>query len=113
LELPELARFYRRTHKDDADYEIVSISIDDDRADAERAATQLKVPFAVLLDPSGKSSRMYGVNAIPALFVIGKDGKVIRGQVGFEAGFDIILAQELGIANYTPGMGAVDVSGSH
>ena len=92
---------------------MVSINIDDDRAAAEIAATQLKVPFAVLLDPKGTASRTYGVDAIPALFVIDKDGKVIRGQAGFEAGFEYALAQELGIKNYDPRTGATDDSRSH
>jgi peroxiredoxin len=113
MELPALEKFYRQTHKDDADYAIVSINIDDDRAAAEAAAAQLKVSFAVLLDPASKTSRTYGVDAIPALFVIDKDGKVMHGQVGFAPGFELILAQQLGIKNYNPIAGATDDSGSH
>jgi peroxiredoxin len=113
LELPVLAKFYQQTHKGDADYEIVSISVDADRADAEKAATQLKVPFTVLLDPASKTLQAYGVDAIPAMFVIDKDGKVLHGQVGFQTGFDFMLAQELGIKNYTPMAGATDDSSSH
>ncbi|MFY9728430.1 MAG: TlpA disulfide reductase family protein, partial [Bryobacteraceae bacterium] len=113
MELPALAKFYRQTHKSDADYEIVSINIDDDRAAAQAAATELKVPFPVLLDPTSKTSGTYGVGAIPTLFVIDKDGKVLHGQVGFAPGFEIILAQQLGIKNYNPITGAADASGSH
>ena len=113
MELPALEKFYRQTHKGHADYEIVSISIDDDRAAAETAATQLKVPFPVLLDPASKTLATYGVDAIPALFVIDKDGKVLHGQVGFAPGFEFILAQELGIKDYSPMVGATDDSGSH
>jgi peroxiredoxin len=116
LELPALAKFYQQTHRGTADYEVVSISVDDDRAAAETAATQLKVPFPVLLDPTSKTLQAYGVDAIPALFVIDKDGKVLHGQVGFAPGFEIILAQELGIKNYNPmtgAVGAADDSGSH
>ncbi len=111
MELPALAKFYQNTHKGDADYEIVSISIDDERTDAETAATQLKLPFPVLLDPASKTLQTYGVDAIPALFVIDKDGKVLHGQVGFEPGFEFILAQQLGIKNYNPITGATDASG--
>jgi|ERR1017187_10007711 peroxiredoxin len=113
MELPQLAKFYQRTHKGDTDYEIVSISIDDERAAAETAATQLKVPFPVLLDPTSKTLQSYGADAIPALFVIDQDGKVLHGQVGFAPGFEIILAQELGIKNFNPMAGATDDSGSH
>jgi peroxiredoxin len=113
MELPALAKFYQQTHKSDADYEIVSISVDDERAAAETAATELKVPFAVLLDPNSKTLQKYGVDAIPALFVIDKDGKVIHGQTGFAPGFEFVLAQQLGIKNYNPMAGATDASGSH
>jgi peroxiredoxin len=113
MELPALARLYRLTHKGDADYEMVAISIDEDRAAAEVAATQLKVPFAVLLDPTGKTARTYGVEAIPALFVIDKDGKVVHGLVGFQAGTDMVVAMALGIRNYNSMAGAADDSGSH
>lgn len=113
MELPALARFYRQTHKSDADYEIVSINIDDDRAAAQTAATELKVPFAVLLDPASKTLQTYGAAAIPALFVIDKDGKVLHGQTGFAPGFEFLLAQQLGIKDYNPMAGATDDSGSH
>ena len=109
MELPVLARFYRQTHTADAGYEVVAIDIDDDRAAAEAAATELKLPFAVLLDADGKVSKSYGVDAIPALFVIDENGKVVRG----EAGFEFALAQELGIKNYSPTAGAANDSGSH
>jgi len=112
MELPVLAKFYRQTHRDGAAYEVVSISVDSDRAPAEAAATELKVPFPVLLDPSSKVMAAYGVDAIPALFVIDKDGKVQNGQVGFTSGFEFVLAQYLGITNYNPMAGATD-AGSH
>jgi peroxiredoxin len=113
MELPALEKFYRQTHKGDANYEIVSINIDEERAAAESAATELKLPFAVLLDPASKILRAYNVDAIPALFVIDKDGKVIHAQVGFQPGLEFILAQQLGIKNYSPMTGATDDSGSH
>jgi peroxiredoxin len=113
MELPALAKFYRQTHRDDAGYEVVSISVDSDRAPAEAAASALKVPFPVLLDPSSKVSAAYGVDAIPALFIIDKDGKVLHGQVGFTSGFEFLLARYLGINNYNPMAGATDAGGSH
>lgn len=113
MELPALAKFYQQTHKGNPDYEIVSISVDDDRASAESAATQLKVPFPVLLDPTSRTLQAYGVDAIPALFVIDKDGKVLHGQVGLAPGFEFILAQQLGIKNYNPMAGATDDNASH
>jgi len=112
MELPALAKFYRQTHTADAGYEMVSISVDSDRGPAEAAATELKVPFPVLLDTSSKVLASYGVDAIPAMFIIDKDGKVLHGQVGFSSGMEFVLAQQLGIKNYNPITGAAD-AGSH
>jgi hypothetical protein len=62
---------------------------------------RLNLPFAVLLDPDNKVSQLYGVDAIPTLFVIDKDGKVIHGHVGYEIDFEFLLARELKLTNYS------------
>lgn len=113
VELPALARFYRRTHKSDAGYELVAINIDDEREAAETAATELKLPFAVLLDPNGTVMHTYGVNAIPALIVIDKDGTVIRSVIGLDPSVEFALAQDLGIKNYNPFDGVSDGNARH
>jgi peroxiredoxin len=105
-ELPALATFYRNTHKADAGYEIVAINEDAARGEAQRAAAQMKLPFAVLLDPSGATLAAYGVQGIPALFVLDEKGTVIDAQVGYRMGLEIILARKLGYNNYNPWMDA-------
>src|SRR4029077_16599465 len=70
LEMPALRSFYERHHKTSPNFEIVAISIDDDRAPAEAFATQAKLPFPVLLDPTGKTAAAYDVESIPLLYVI-------------------------------------------
>jgi peroxiredoxin len=102
VELPELVRFYRQTHTLDADFELVAVSIDSDRADAERAATELQLPFPVLLDPDSATLRAYGAQGIPALYVIGKEGRVRYANVGATPALDLTLAHELRIKNYGP-----------
>jgi peroxiredoxin len=99
MELPVLKEFYRKAHATRTDFEILAISIDDGRADAEEAAQKLGLPFPVLLDAGQKAAAAYSVSAIPAMFVIDKSGKVTLGQVGFNAGVEYILAQQLGIDN--------------
>ena len=113
VELPALARFYRRTHPSDTDYQVVTISIDDQREAAEMAATRLKLPFAVLLDPASTVMKTYGVDAIPALVVIDKDGTVIRSVVGLDPGFEVTLARDLGIKDYNPFEGVSDAGTRH
>ena len=104
LEIPVLVKFYQQTHKPDSNFEIVAISVDTDKDDAAGAAKNLKMPFPVLLDPDSKVANTYSVDAIPTMFVI-KDGKVVYTHTGFTMGMDFLLAQQLGMKNYTPGGG--------
>src|ERR1700690_4590433 len=54
-ELPILADFYKKYHKDSSDFEILAISIDEDRNSAEAFANRAKLPFPVLLDLDSKT----------------------------------------------------------
>jgi peroxiredoxin len=105
MELPVLVKFYRQTHQADSNFEILAISVDSTKDDAQGAAKTLKLPFPVLLDLDGRASKSYKVDAIPTLFVIDKSGKVIFSHTGFEMGLDFMLAQQLDIKNYTPAVG--------
>ncbi len=97
LELPVLRSFFDKTYRRDGNFEILSINLDEDREAAEAAAEQIKLPFPVLLDPGQKIANAFGVQGIPALFVIGQTGKVDYGAVGFNTGLEMILAGQLGI----------------
>src|SRR5262249_14164509 len=70
VELPELKRFYEKHHKDDSDFEMLAISIDDSREEAESYAMNAKLPFPVLLDLDKEVSDAYSVQGIPAMFVV-------------------------------------------
>jgi peroxiredoxin len=102
LEMPVLARFYRQQHKPTSDFEILAISTDDAKDAAESAAKSLKIPFAVGLDADNRVADSYHVDAIPTLFVADKTGKIIYSNTGYEMTLDFMLAQQLGIKNYTP-----------
>jgi peroxiredoxin len=102
LELPLLVKLYQQTHKPDSGFEILAISIDQKKDDAQGAARTLKIPFPVLLDPESHVADTYKVDAIPTLFLIDRAGKVTYTHTGYAMGLDFILAQQLGISNYTP-----------
>jgi peroxiredoxin len=103
--MPELRDFYQRNHQTNSDFEILAISIDEDRSEAERYAATQKLPFLVLLDPESKTADAYSVEGIPAMFLIGKDGKVEYAHTGLEEGLQFVLMRRLGIS--FPGSGAV------
>lgn len=113
MEMPVLRSFYQKIHKADSNFEIVTISIDNNRADAEEYATRAKLPFPVLLDVAGKVAAKYGADSIPSMFIIAPDGKVRSTHVGFEQGLNFQLAQELGIKNYSPLAGAPGATGGN
>jgi len=105
MELPVLVKFYNEQHKPDSNFEIVAISVDTETDDARKAAKSLKLPFPVLLDADSHASHDYSVDAIPTMFVIDRGGKVTSSHTGFSMGMDIMLANQLGIKNYSPTTG--------
>ena len=97
MELPMLASFYKKYHTDSSDFEVLAISMDDDRAAAESFANGAKLPFPVLLDLDSKVADSYAVESIPTLFVVDSDGKIVYGNTGLDQALEFRLAFLLGI----------------
>ena len=97
VELPQLRDFYNRYHKGEANFEILAISIDEEKSDAEKYATSEKLPFPVLLDPRTKTADAYKVEAIPTVFVIDKNGTVTYAHTGLDETMQFALMHQLGI----------------
>jgi peroxiredoxin len=97
VELPELKRFYEKYHKEDSDFEILAVSIDEDRESAESFAFKAKLPFPVLLDLSHNVADAYSVEAIPTMFIVQKDGHVSYANTGLNESLEIQLGSQLGI----------------
>lgn len=103
LELPELSDFYRKYHKDDSDFEILAVSVDENPSAADDFANQEKLPFPVLYDPDNKAADAYSIEAIPTLFVVDKSGDVSYAKTGLDELLEMRLAQSLGIKLKVPG----------
>jgi thiol-disulfide isomerase/thioredoxin len=64
-------------------------------------ANDAKYSFTKVFDPAGKdrpgsiASKLYKVTGIPTLYVIGPDGKIVAGLVGYLGDDDDRLAQAL------------------
>jgi len=97
VELPELKDFYKRYHHADSDFEVLAISVDEHRPDAERYASEERLPFPVLYDTDGKIAEAFSVEAIPTVFVIDKAGKVKYAHAGLDETMQFQLMTELGI----------------
>jgi peroxiredoxin len=97
LEMPALQSFYERHRKDSDRFEILAISIDEERAPAEAFATEMKPPFPMLLDLTGRTATAYHVENIPAVYVVDENGKIIYGHVGYDITLVTQLENELGL----------------
>ncbi|HZN39284.1 MAG TPA: TlpA disulfide reductase family protein [Planctomycetota bacterium] len=86
--LPDVVAAFRRCHEQGL--EVVSISIDDER-DRERLAAkvrELDLPFPVLFDGKGWKSELAVANkvqAVPAMFLIDRKGRVRFTDLGGDA----------------------------
>lgn len=113
MELPALRDYYKRNQEHWDDFEVVAVDTNDERSDAATFAVSERLPFPVLLDPNGTISDEYGVQAIPAMFVVGKDGFVKYAHIGFDPAMEIELSMSLGIKIATPGQTTFDDNTSH
>jgi peroxiredoxin len=63
---------------------VVSVCIDDGSvALVQKFVAKMKPAFKVVHDPNQKAAAAYGVTAIPANYVVGRDGKVLA-VVGYD-----------------------------
>ncbi len=74
-EIPNVKKAYNRYHKQG--FEIISISLDHDKEDCERFVKRQKMTWHHIFDGRGRLAARYGVRGIPAMYLLGKDGKVV------------------------------------
>jgi peroxiredoxin len=97
LELPVLQAFYDKHHAASDTFEILAVSTDEDRSDAEKYMKEAGLHFPILWDPNGEAQKAFSVDAIPALFVIDENGKVLSGDVGYDSSMEANLLQRLNL----------------
>jgi thiol-disulfide isomerase/thioredoxin len=62
------------------DFEVVGVNVDPVAGDGRRFLEQVPVSYPIAMDAAGHAARQFGVNVLPALFVIDRDG-VVRGAI--------------------------------
>jgi peroxiredoxin len=97
LELPELQAFYEKYHAKNDSFEVLAISTDEDPQAAAHYVREAKLTFPILWDGDSKASDAFGVQGIPALFVIDENGKIIMVQSGYGYGLEFRLGSALGL----------------
>lgn len=78
-ELPALKRHYQKYH--DRGFEIVAISVDDDREELESFLKKQQLPWTIVHDEEAGSDHpattQYGITAYPTSFLLDRAGRVI------------------------------------
>jgi peroxiredoxin len=85
-ELPNVLKAYEKYHG--KGFEIVGISLDSDRAKLDKFITDRKMTWPQYFDGQGwqtKLAGVYGVNSIPATYLLDGEGKIIAKNLRGEA----------------------------
>lgn len=89
-ELPHLQAAYKKFHA--RGFEIVGVSMDTDRTALEEFIAKNEVPWINLFSDSGDAggvkqplAKQFKVQALPATFLLGRDGKIASKDIGGEA----------------------------
>jgi thiol-disulfide isomerase/thioredoxin len=95
-EIPNVLEQYEKYH--DKGFEVVGISLDEDREALEKFVGEKKIPWPILFEKSeGEGwrhplSTYYGISGIPTVILIGRDGNVITLDARGEK-----LGEQLGV----------------
>jgi len=81
-EFPHMKQLYEAYHEHG--FEVIGISLDDNKADVQQFVTDRQLPWIIICNATGDdyrgfsdpNARYYGINAIPQMIFVGKDGIV-------------------------------------
>lgn len=94
-ELPNVQKVYEKHHS--AGFEILGISLDSDKAKLEKFLEANKMPWQQYFDGKGwenKLAQQYGVNSIPATYLLDAEGKIIAKDLRGES-LELAVAKAL------------------
>ena len=86
--LPALAKTYEKYH--DRGFEVIGVSLDEDLGALAKFQEENKLPWLQIIgekdgdDVKFPLAEKYGINAIPSMFLVGKDGKVLASELSNE-----------------------------
>lgn len=95
-ELPHVLKAYEKHHENG--FEIIGISLDQDKAKLEAFIKENKMPWQQFFDGQGwknKLSTQYGVNSIPATYLLDGEGTIIGKNLRGDA-LETAVAKALG-----------------
>jgi thiol-disulfide isomerase/thioredoxin len=81
-EMPNVIAAYGKYK--DRGFEVVGISLDEDKAAVEKFIEEKKMPWSQYFDGKGwgnEIAQRFGITGIPATFLVGKDGKIVASNL--------------------------------
>ena len=93
-EIPNLAKIHEKYGKD-KDFVLVSLNVWDKPDGRTKAIKDLKMTWTQLLDATRNATDVYGVEAIPQILLIGKDGVIIARDLRGEE-IEVAVKKALG-----------------
>jgi len=81
-----MLKAYEEHHKDG--FEIIGVSLDEDKGRLEKSLKDNKIPWPQYFDGKGWDNRLalkFGVNSIPAMFLVDGEGNIIGRDLRGEA----------------------------
>ena len=79
-EMPSMEALHKRFA--DEGLEMIACDIMENQSDVKKFISDNKLSFTTLLDSEGKTGNLYGVQGIPATFIIDREGYIILSAVG-------------------------------
>jgi thiol-disulfide isomerase/thioredoxin len=79
-EMPAMENLYQELR--DRDFELVAISVDDDRRMVEEFSSRMGLTFPVLLDPEKRVSDAYQSYRFPESYLIDREGVLVARYIG-------------------------------
>ncbi|MDR2467869.1 MAG: TlpA family protein disulfide reductase [Spirochaetaceae bacterium] len=79
-EMPSMEVLYRRFHG--KGLEMIACDVMENSAEVAKFMRDNKLSFPALLDSTGQVSNQYGVQGIPATFIIDREGRIVSHVVG-------------------------------
>jgi thiol-disulfide isomerase/thioredoxin len=102
-DLPELLKVAQKYRTNG--FEIVGVSLDNDRADLDQFLKENPLPWPQIFEPGGMESRLateYGIISLPTMILVDAQGKVVNRNIRTATELDRQLEKVL--ANKQPGV---------
>ncbi len=68
---------------------ILCVNIREDPAQVRAYVERMQLPFPVLLDPRGEVAERYRVRALPTLYILDREGRIVKREIGYRSGIGL------------------------